>query len=43
MKGHVWVAAKPGDDRRFSTTTGYSPEFAASLKEQGYQIFHVDF
>ena len=39
----VWFISKPGDERRFSTTTAPSPEWAASLKSQGFKILRVEF
>jgi hypothetical protein len=39
----VWVAAKPGEARRYASPVGYSKEFAAVLLGHGYEIFRVDY
>lgn len=41
--GTVWVARKPGEERQYASATGFSPQHAAVLLADGYEIFRVDY
>lgn len=42
MKVPVWLAAKPGVERKHVSTTGFTPEFRASLNAQGYLVIYAE-
>ena len=43
MTESVWFIAKPGEERKFASPKAPSPEWAASLRKQGYIIMRVEF
>lgn len=43
MKAQVFVAIKPGEERRYATATGWSQEFVETLSKNGYAVIAVEF
>lgn len=43
MRSSVWVAAKPGEERRYASATGFSEHFAGVLRGEGFSILRVEF
>lgn len=43
LTGSVWVAAKPGEERRYTTGLGWDAAACNALRRDGYRIFRLDF
>ena len=42
MMIHVWLIAKPGEERTFAQTRPLRKEWADSVRAEGYSIFRMD-